>query len=217
MNAVFLVLSICAFLSGSIPTGYLVVKWRKGKDIRTKGSHSTGAANVARVCGRRWGLLTVLVDVMKGLIPTFIAAYFWGLHWETGVVGLLAVVGHIFPPFISKPRFKGGKGVATGIGALFPILAVTLYYHFFPWIIVLATVIAVWIAIIALTQRIGPASIILMGCILLLFIALEVIVHINFLAIPVLMMAALILWSHRENWERWRRGKERKVERAWEK
>jgi glycerol-3-phosphate acyltransferase PlsY len=208
---------LLAFLMGSIPTGYLIVRWRKREDIRAKGSYSIGGTNVASECGRRWGLLTILVDILKGLIPVSLAIYLLGLNGVSGTAGLLAVTGHIFPPFISKPRFKGGKGVATAIGSLFSIFVIILCNHFFPWIFVLAVVLTPWITMIILKRQMGPANIVLMILIIPLFIVMEIMVGTNLLAVPICLMAGLILWAHRQNWGRWQRGEEREVEKEWEK
>ncbi len=112
---------VLAYLIGAIPFAYLVVKAIKGIDIRTVGSGNVGATNVGRVLGFRFFLLVFLLDVLKGLLPT------WGIPWlvrsASGVVppdlpvlvALSAILGHNFPIYL---KFRGGKGVATSLGAL---------------------------------------------------------------------------------------------------
>jgi len=135
---IFFILSIVAgYFIGAIPTSYVIVKIKMGKDIRQLGSGNPGATNVGRVLGKIWGLLVLFFDMIKGFLPV------WGIFYivtkikpdiflfakpiieskeifKTGV-GLVAIVGHIFPVYLG---FKGGKGVATTIGvflALVPI------------------------------------------------------------------------------------------------
>jgi glycerol-3-phosphate acyltransferase PlsY len=120
-----LVLIIFAYGVGSIPFGYLIVQVKKGFDIRSVGSGNIGATNVLRAAGRSGAFLTLVLDGAKGFLVLWIAD-FWTAH-DPAAVGLSAVavlLGHIFPVFL---RFRGGKGVATGLGiflymALIPIL-----------------------------------------------------------------------------------------------
>ena len=116
-----IIYAILGYLCGSIPTGVLVGRYT-GVDPRTSGSKNIGASNVTRVMGKTAGLVTLLVDVLKGLLPTVIISStvdgYAGL-----LVGFLAVLGHCFPIWLT---FKGGKGVATAFGvvaAVLPIVA----------------------------------------------------------------------------------------------
>jgi glycerol-3-phosphate acyltransferase PlsY len=107
------ILLLCSYCIGSIPTGLLLAKAFGGVDIRTKGSGNIGATNVYRTLGRKIGILTLVGDCLKGLLPVLAAK---ALHlpdeW-VALIGLAAFLGHIFPLFL---RFKGGKGVATALG-----------------------------------------------------------------------------------------------------
>lgn len=111
---------LLAYLLGSIPFGYLIVRLAEGKDIRTRGSGNIGATNVLR-SGKKWqGILTLLLDAGKGYLAVFITQRVLGpeaYEWHTAVA-FAAVFGHIFPVFLG---FKGGKGVATGCGAYLAI------------------------------------------------------------------------------------------------
>jgi glycerol-3-phosphate acyltransferase PlsY len=121
---------IGAYLMGSIPFGLLIGKMR-GIDIRTVGSCNIGATNVMRSVGKSWGIITLLLDALKGWIPT--ALFGWILmqtgifdsqpDWLKIICGCAAILGHNFPVFIG---FKGGKGVATSAGVLLGIAPAAL-------------------------------------------------------------------------------------------
>ena len=118
MNAHSLI-PLIAYLLGSIPFGYLIVKARRAGDIRESGSGNTGAANVARTAGVTAGLLTLILDAGKGYLAVWIAARWTGgdMRWMMAAA-VFAVIGHMFPVWL---EFHGGKGVATGLGVFLPI------------------------------------------------------------------------------------------------
>jgi acyl phosphate:glycerol-3-phosphate acyltransferase len=126
---------VIAYFLGSIPFGFLIVKAR-GRDIREAGSGNIGAANVARSSGAAAGVLTLILDAGKGYLAVWIAAR--STHsdqrWMMGAA-LLAVIGHMFPVWL---RFKGGKGVATGLGVFLPIAPMPLLAAVVLWILVVA-------------------------------------------------------------------------------
>ncbi|GJL79271.1 MAG: glycerol-3-phosphate acyltransferase [Nitrospinaceae bacterium] len=107
----FLVWAV-SYLLGSIPFGILFAR-KSNVDIRNHGSGNIGATNVARVLGKKAGLLTLAGDVFKGLAAVAIASRFLDHPWEIAVAGLMAFIGHVYSVFL---KFKGGKGVATGLG-----------------------------------------------------------------------------------------------------
>jgi acyl phosphate:glycerol-3-phosphate acyltransferase len=109
-----IIVMIFSYLLGSIPTGYIVGAL-SGIDIRKVGSGNIGATNVARVVGKKRGLLTLIVDVGKGFIPVFVAGWLELSHTAVALVAILAFLGHLYPVFL---KFQGGKGVATALGAL---------------------------------------------------------------------------------------------------
>lgn len=148
--------AVLGFLIGSIPFGLLIAK-RHGIDIRQHGSGNIGATNVRRVLGKKPGNLCFVLDVLKGLIPTLAAGLVMGTAgtfamrapdaWAWLGVMAMPVLGHVLCPWIG---FKGGKGVATGLGTLvgvFPALSVPG---------VLAAV--VWIVTVKTTRYVGVAS-----------------------------------------------------------
>jgi glycerol-3-phosphate acyltransferase PlsY len=109
-------LVLLGYLAGSIPFGVLVTRWARGVDVRAEGSGNIGATNVARVAGKKLGVLVLVLDALKGALPVVLA-----LQWEPGsprvhvAVGLAAFLGHCFPVWL---KFRGGKGVATALGVL---------------------------------------------------------------------------------------------------
>jgi glycerol-3-phosphate acyltransferase PlsY len=107
-------LSILAFLMGSLPAGLIVAKI-KGVDLKKAGSGNIGATNVLRTTGKGPALLTLIGDSVKGVLAVLIARYFGAGIFFEGIVGLFAVLGHNFSLFL---KFRGGKGVATSLGVL---------------------------------------------------------------------------------------------------
>ena len=101
---------IIAYLLGSLSGGIIISRIAGGPDLHTVGSKSTGASNVQRTMGWKYGILTFLFDAVKGLLSCFIAFLITGSHFGSLLAGLCCVIGHNWPVFF---RFKGGKGVAT--------------------------------------------------------------------------------------------------------
>jgi glycerol-3-phosphate acyltransferase PlsY len=101
-----------SYLVGSIPNGFLIARAR-GVDIRSVGSGNIGATNVARVLGKKLGLVVLVLDALKGFLPALAATRTGFAHELAAAVGLAAILGHVFPVWLG---FRGGKGVATGLG-----------------------------------------------------------------------------------------------------
>jgi len=120
MNTFLLIaLLLLTYLLGSIPVGYLLVKYATGKNILKQGSGNIGSTNVGRVAGNKWSLATQLLDMLKGLLPVglfllFSAHYNMQSDVLVYLFALAAILGHNFSIFL---RFKGGKGVNTTLGA----------------------------------------------------------------------------------------------------
>ena len=108
-----------AYLLGAIPFGLIFGRLFGSVDVRTEGSRNIGAANVARVVGKTAGLLTLLFDALKGSLAVVLAGLIGGNGQISALCGLFALLGHTFPVFL---KFRGGKGVATGLG-VFTVLA----------------------------------------------------------------------------------------------
>lgn len=110
-------LALLGYLVGSIPSGWLVVRLLRGRDLRVEGSGNIGTANVYRSAGALPAILTFLGDILKGAIPVllgYLAGYPLG-SLELALIGLTPVIGHTWPVFL---RFRGGKGVATSGGVM---------------------------------------------------------------------------------------------------
>ena len=126
-----LVLILLAYLFGSLPIGLLVGRMVKGIDVRDYGSGNIGASNVWRIMGPLWGTAVFLFDFCKGYFPTVLTTRMHGITpWLPVVVGLAAIMGHNFSPFL---RFKGGKGVATSLGVVFGLSPLAATVGFVIW------------------------------------------------------------------------------------
>ncbi len=132
------------FLLGSIPFGLLWGRLARGIDVRRHGSGNLGATNVYRVLGPVHGVAVLLLDVMKGGAAVLLAQWLTGIEEAAVASGLLAVLGHMFSPWV---RFRGGKGVATGLG---------IWLFLAPAASLLALM--VWGLLLALTRRVSAAS-----------------------------------------------------------
>jgi len=197
----YLLLIIFGYLLGSIPWGYLISK-AKGIDIRKVGSGSIGGTNVIRALGTKWGLLVAVLDVLKGVIPVYLAInfltphqYIGGWDWQIASVAITPVLGHIFPVWLG---FKGGKGVATALGTLFILLE---------WKILLPFLL-IWFLVLAISQISSFTNLLMVS-----FLPLVLWLSSFSLAYFILGLAlfALIWWVHRENLKRIKEGQEPKI------
>ena len=140
-------LPLAGYVLGSIPFGYLIVRFASGADVRSSGSGNIGATNVNRVAGAGAGMATLLLDVGKGYFAVWLAERVSG--GDVGVMavsGLAAVVGHLFPVWL---RFKGGKGVATAVGVFVPLC----------WMAVAATAV-VWLIVVSISRYVSLGSVV---------------------------------------------------------
>jgi glycerol-3-phosphate acyltransferase PlsY len=120
LTVIFSVIAIIlAYFVGSIPTSYLVGRFKKGVDIRTVGSRNAGTMNVIYQVGFFWGMLVLFVDIAKGALAVYISVVLGTSTIVHLLAGLVAVLGHTFPFFL---KFRGGKGGATCIGVLIYLL-----------------------------------------------------------------------------------------------
>ncbi len=136
---------VVGYLAGSFTFGYWLVRWTKGVDIRSVGSHNIGATNVWRTYGARFGLPVMALDILKAFVPVFVATHISG-HLAGVLTGAAAMVGHARPIYLKFA--KGGKMVATAGGAFLGVAP----------LLGLAGV-AVWIVLFLLTRYASLASI----------------------------------------------------------
>jgi glycerol-3-phosphate acyltransferase PlsY len=184
---------VIGYLLGGVPFGFIIVKILKGVDIRNYGSGNIGATNVVRVCGKGPGFLTFVLDVVKGFIPAFFLKLYLGNIF--GILGGLgAILGHSFTPYL---KFKGGKGVATGLGIFLGLVPIPALIAF-----------GAWGCLLLITKYISVAS-------MLSGIALTIAVFIMsddwWLRIISLFAAIFVIARHKENIKRLIKGKEPKL------
>ena len=193
-----LAVAVIAYLIGSIPTGYIIVKAKTGQDIRTVGSGSTGATNVKRVLGKNYFFLVMLLDALKGALPVVLAKLFATVGISLGLAPVIAsiavIIGHSKSIFL---QFKGGKSVASGVGT---ILALN-------WIVGLIIAL-VWGVITYTTKYVSVGSIIaLLISPFVMYFLHSPIAYVAYCALG----AIYIVYLHRENIKRLINGNENKV------
>ncbi|MBN1958708.1 MAG: glycerol-3-phosphate acyltransferase [Desulfuromonadales bacterium] len=188
-----LLLQVCAaYLIGAIPTGVILTKMTGAEDIRQSGSGNIGATNVYRVAGRTLGVITLIGDCLKGVIPVLIAQRF--LHLGTGSVALIAIatfLGHCYPVYLG---FKGGKGVATALGIFLVLSPATILCDLIIFILVLWKWRFISLASVS-AAAFTPFFVYFFLQSITLFVA-------------TLIIAALVIWRHKANIERLLNGNE---------
>jgi len=188
-----------SYLLGSIPTGFLLVKYYKGIDIRTIGSGNLGANNVRRIMGKEWGIFVAVIDMLKGVIG-LLGAMASGIStpWILSLIALAGVLGHNYPVWLN---FKGGKGIATSYG----VIALLWPLNSFA-IAMMGGV--VWYAIISTTRYVSLASVLSLYAVTFFFLILKA--PIAFILFS-LLLALLATWRHHENLRRIVNGTESQV------
>ena len=173
---------LAAYLIGAIPVGFLVARAAGGTDIRRSGSGNIGATNVLRTLG--WGLavLTLVGDVVKGYLAVSAASAIGTEAWSAAGGAVAAVVGNCWPLFLA---FRGGKGVATGLGAFLALV---------PWAVAPAAVL--WLVVTSLSRYVSLASIV--GCVSLP-VAAALLGYPRHSVVAAALVALIIMWRHREN------------------
>jgi glycerol-3-phosphate acyltransferase PlsY len=187
-----------AFLLGSIPFGYLLCRFALGTDVRQAGSGNIGATNVLRTGGKKLGLLTLVLDAGKGWLAVWLVLRFGGGWQAPGMMAgalLGAVAGHLFSPWM---RLRGGKGVATGMGAFLALTPGPL-----------AVAAGIFVLVLARWRYVSLASIVACAALPLLLLA-----PLGEPPVPPVLegaavaTAALIVWRHRANLGRLKHGTE---------
>ncbi len=204
---VYIIVAVIAYLLGSISFSVIISKKMAGFDVREKGSGNAGTTNVLRSVGKKAAILTLICDVLKGVLAVLVA-YIAGNIVKEGVdralliqiAGLLVVVGHTFPIFFG---FKGGKGIATALG----VLLIT------NWNIGLICLVFA-LVLMALTKMVSLGSIsaaILFPVLILLMPHTAYLVDGNYVIYSILM-AVLVVFNHRANVKRLLNGTENKLD-----
>jgi len=201
----YIVLVLCAYLLGSIPTGYLVARAR-GIDIRTVGSGNIGATNAFRVLGNPAGMFVLLADALKGyaacLWLTNLLIHFFGGNLDHAITersfaGFAAILGHTFTCWL---RFKGGKGIATSAGVYFAVALPAAAIALGSWVVLFFATryvsVASIVAAVALPAgvwvTVGPAESIA-------------------LCLATTALGAMVIWKHRSNIARLKAGTENRI------
>ena len=184
---------VMAYLLGSIPFGYLLVKWRTGTDVRASGSGNIGATNVLRTTGRAAGAATLVLDVVKGYAAVTVAAHLTrGNQFWMSAAALAVMTGHAYPVFL---RFQGGKAVATFVGAFLRLTPVSL-----------VAVLVVFLAVAAWTRHVSLGSIAAAATFPL---AAWLIAQASWpVLVAAILAAAFVIYRHRSNIQRLRKGSE---------
>jgi glycerol-3-phosphate acyltransferase PlsY len=195
MNASAAALVGVGYLLGSLSFAVLLVRLVSGKDIRTEGSGNAGATNVLRGHGKGLALAVAGLDIAKGALAVFLVRLVTADPRYAAAAGFAAILGHVFPIFYG---FRGGKGVATAVGA-FLVLA--------PWPTLVC--VAIFVAVVAITRYVSLGSVLAMALLPpvagILFHAPRAVV------LSAAATAVLIVLKHRENLGRLARGEERKL------
>lgn len=228
---------VIAYLLGSIPFGYLIVRATQGADVRETGSGGTGATNVSRRAGKGAGVVTLLLDALKGAAAVAIAKFLLGLpifargghispplqamggnnlgghvligragspeqdvYWWVAAAAIAVILGHIFPVWL---RFRGGKGVATGVGVFLMLTPIAV-----------AMAALVFVVVVTFTRYVSLGSILAAVAIPLFVLWQHAFVRpvesLESIMSAAVMGAALIVFAHRENIRRLIRGNESK-------
>ena len=192
----YLISGVAAYLLGSISSGILVSRAGNGPDLRKVGSGNTGATNVQRTMGWKWGLITFAGDCLKAVLACWIGRLVTGSPYGAMFGGLMVIIGHNWPVFF---QFRGGKGVASSCGVMlfcFPLPAVICF--------------AVTSALIAITRYVSLGSITMLTLYAILVSCFFSDGDLRIILWAVLL-AAFCLYRHRPNIRRLIRGEENKL------
>lgn len=193
----FIIAAVISYLLGSVPNGLILGRAVWGVDLRQHGSKNIGATNAWRTIGRAGGISIFALDFLKGAISAYLGLHLGGSELAGIICGLLAIAGHSWSLFLG---FRGGKGVATGLGviaALMPTVTIIVF--------------AVWLVIVCFTGYVSLGSII--GSALVPILALFFGLHTEFFALG-LIAAVFIIYRHKSNIERLLSGTESKIKAA---
>ncbi len=213
LNLLFII--VLSYLVGSIPVSILIAKYARGIDIRKHGSGNAGGTNVFRVIGWKYGMLTIILDALKGTVAVIIVArlYLGSFPFPNAtpfddftlvqiIAGVSAVIGHIWTIFAG---FKGGKGIATGLGFLITIITIDMLFA-----------IAVFALVVSISRYISLGSISAAISIPLILVIRENIFGVDIVGYHTVLpfsiiIALLIVYTHRANISRLIQGIESRI------
>ena len=184
-----------AYLMGSIPTAFWYAKHFHGIDIRQHGSGNVGATNSLRVLGKKAGIIVLIFDLLKGLLPVLLSRYLGFSEEETFLLGIVSILGHIWSVFAN---FKGGKGIATSLGV---ILAVSPAGA--------GVSVLVFVAVVFFTKYVSLGSL-LAGLTFVLFYLLFNSSQ-TLMSLIAFLLFLLLVYTHRENIKKLLKGTENKL------
>lgn len=202
--ATYIIVSIIAYLLGSISFSVIISKKMAGFDVREKGSGNAGSTNVLRTVGKKAAILTLICDCLKGVLAILIA-YIAGKIMKNldasllvQLAGIFVVLGHTFPIFF---KFKGGKGVATSLGVLLMV----------NWQIgLICLVFALILMVLTRFVSLGSVGAAILFPVLTIFIHTNYLVSGNYIVFGIIL-AVLVIFNHRANVQRLLTGKENKL------
>lgn len=185
-----LVVATACYAIGGINPATIIGR-RRGVDVSSVGSGNPGATNIGRSLGKKWGVLVGVIDVLKGFVPTLVVMRTMGT-WVALVAGVACVLGHIYSPYLGG---RGGKGVATSLGAILAML---------PWVALAALV--VFLVSVPFVRRLGNASVLASAFLLAagvwLLVRAEVATD-RGVAVWLMLVALIVLARHRSNIATW--------------
>ncbi|MFH1477403.1 MAG: glycerol-3-phosphate 1-O-acyltransferase PlsY [Verrucomicrobiota bacterium] len=200
---IYSVCGIPAYLLGAIPFGLLIAR-AKGVDIRKVGSGNIGATNVFRAVGKGWGILAFICDTLKGFIPVVVfpllAKILWAFHSDAVlplVCACLAIAGHNWSVYL---RFKGGKGVATSVGALIGLAPLAAGIGLLTWVLFFLATRYVSLASIAAAGMVA-------GAVWIFYVQAGILVP-----VVLTLLCGLVIWRHKSNIQRLLHGAENRFE-----
>ncbi|MBN1221804.1 MAG: glycerol-3-phosphate 1-O-acyltransferase PlsY [Candidatus Aminicenantes bacterium] len=189
-----IIYALLSYMFGAIPTGYIIFRLTEKDDIRRYGSQATGATNVLRLKGWKYGVPVGIADVSKGFLPVALAMKIFSDERIALLCGFLAVLGHCYPVFI---RFRGGKGVASAAGVFLAIA---------PLFVLMCA--GIFLASVLITRFVSLGSLLAMGSFPLIVLLFEGNGNVAFMGMCVFI---LILLRHKGNIQRLIAGNERKI------
>lgn len=203
----YIVVGIIAYLLGSISFSVIISKKMAGFDVREKGSGNAGTTNVLRTVGKKASIITLVCDVLKGVVAILVA-FIIGLIINEGInkallvqiAGICVILGHTFPIFF---KFKGGKGIATALGVLLMV----------NWNIgLICLVFALILMILSRMVSLGSISAAILFPVLILFMPHNAYLVDGSYIIFSILIAALVIFNHRQNVKRLLNGTENKID-----